>query len=67
MESTMIKVSKIPKTATEDLLLNFFENKRKTGGDDVVHMDYNQSKGTAIITYEASEGSTGFNPLCYIS
>ncbi|CAC5392514.1 Protein mono-ADP-ribosyltransferase PARP15 [Mytilus coruscus] len=52
----MLKVSKIPKTSTEDTLVFFFENTRKFGGGDIESITYDKRSSTAIITFEEDDG-----------
>ena len=59
----IIKVSNIPQGASEDLLTNFFENKRRSGGDDIDEIDYDEGARTAIITFKDPEGILLFNLL----
>ncbi|XP_069138957.1 uncharacterized protein [Argopecten irradians] len=51
--SRMIKVTGIPRQTTEENLTLFFENKRMSGGGDIVKVDFNRD--WAIITFEDSE------------
>ncbi|CAC5423122.1 unnamed protein product [Mytilus coruscus] len=50
--SKMLEVSNIPSDATEDALIFFFENKKRSGGGDVKNIDYNKEKHTAIVTFK---------------
>lgn len=52
----MIKVSNIPTGFSEDSIEFFFENKRKSGGGDIVDLDYDEDSHTAIITFEEEGG-----------
>ena len=56
----MIKVSNIPQGASEDLLANFFENNRRSGGDDIDEIDYDEGERTAIITFKDPESISCF-------
>ena len=60
----MIKVSNIPQGSSEDLLTNFFENKRRSGGDDIDEIEYDEGTRTAIITFKDPEGFTWFKFTC---
>ncbi|KAK3595886.1 hypothetical protein CHS0354_014715 [Potamilus streckersoni] len=55
--SREIEVREIPGNATEEQLLNFFENPRK-GGGSVEEIQYNQAAHTAIVIFESPESVT---------
>ncbi|XP_061194391.1 uncharacterized protein LOC133202571 [Saccostrea echinata] len=48
----MIKVTGIPPGTSEDSLLFFFENRRKSGGDSITDIEYDLDTQSAVITFE---------------
>ena len=57
-ESRAIEVTGLAATTTEDAILNFFENKRRSGGGDVESVDQNPVLGTAVITFTTAESKS---------
>lgn len=51
-----IKVTGIAAKTTKDALLNFFENKRRSGGGEVEEIQYNEDEGLAEVTFYSPEG-----------
>ncbi|CAC5408902.1 unnamed protein product [Mytilus coruscus] len=63
-----IKVSKLPSSATEDEIINFFENRRVSGGHDVEFVDYEKKSNTAFVIFkevEAVEAVLSKTPLLF--
>ena len=52
----MIKVIHLPDKTTEDNLRLFFENTRRSGGGDIVNIEYKKDDATAVITFEEEDG-----------
>ena len=50
-----IEVTGLAPTTTEDAIVNFFENKKRTGGGDVESVDYNPDRGTAVVTFTTAD------------
>ncbi|KXJ05535.1 probable serine/threonine-protein kinase DDB_G0271682 [Exaiptasia diaphana] len=46
-----VRVTGISPKTTKDALLNFFENKRRSGGGEIEDIQYNQDEGIADITF----------------
>lgn len=53
-----IKISNIPPETTETELVLFFENRKRSGGDDVENVNYDRSTHTAIIWFKEEDGMT---------
>lgn len=53
-----IKITNIPSETTEEELVLFFENRKKSGGDEVEKVDYNRSTHTAFIWFKEEDGKT---------
>ena len=51
-----VVVEGIPESTHEDCIEVFFENRRKSGGGPIEHIERDQEKGCVIITYESAEG-----------
>lgn len=54
---TRIKVSGLPAGVTHEYLSNFFENRRKGGGVNVLNVSINTKDSTAIVEFESPEGN----------
>ncbi|XP_022795889.1 poly [ADP-ribose] polymerase 14-like isoform X2 [Stylophora pistillata] len=54
-----IEVTGLAPTTTEDAIVNFFENKKRTGGGDVESVDYNPDRGTAVVTFTTADSVGG--------
>ena len=54
-----VKVSGISSEMSKELLSLLFENRHKTGGGDIEHLEYDDKDGTAVITFE--EAGSKFN------
>ena len=51
-----IKVTGIDKPVSEELLKMYFENKRKSGGGELVQMDYKKEEGIAVMVFKKTKG-----------
>ncbi|KAK3095440.1 hypothetical protein FSP39_014712 [Pinctada imbricata] len=47
-----IRVSNLPKGTTEESLEMFFESKKRSGGDEIETLEYDDSAMTAIVTFK---------------
>lgn len=54
-ESRTIEVTGLAPKTTEDAILNFFENKRRTGGGEIERVNFIPDRGIAFITFAAAE------------
>ena len=54
-ESRTIEVTGLSATTTKDSIEMFFENKRRSGGGEVEHVDYAPDQGKAIVTFANAE------------
>ena len=50
--SKTIKVTGLPASTTKDSILNYFENKRRSGGGEVETVDLNLKAGVAFVTFK---------------
>jgi len=55
-----IEVSGIPSDTSEDYLRMYFESEKRSGGGELIHLQYNQIEGTATITFQDHTGNTVF-------
>ncbi|XP_052088002.1 uncharacterized protein LOC127725187 [Mytilus californianus] len=51
----MLKITKLPKEASEDSIRFFFENKRKYGGGEVSEVELDKNTESAIVTFHEKE------------
>lgn len=51
-----IRVSSLPPNISEELINDFFENTKRSGGGDVENVSYDETKKTAIITFQDPKG-----------
>ena len=51
-----IKVSGLAAKTTEDSILNYFENKRRSGGGEVESVDLRSDTGVAVVTFKDASG-----------
>lgn len=54
----VIEVTNIPSKTTEEELVLFFENRRKSGRGDVKMVEYNMSTHMAVIWFKKEDGMT---------
>jgi len=52
-----VEVSGIPAGISEDYLRMYFESEKRSGGGEVVHLHYNQTQGTAAVTFLSHTGT----------
>lgn len=52
----MLKVTKLPKEASDDSIRFFLENKRKYGGGEVSEVKLDKSTASAIVTFNENGG-----------
>lgn len=64
-ELTTVVVSGVTSSMSKDMLLNYFENSRRSGGGDIQDLNINVKKGKAHITFINSEGNLGVSFLCF--
>ena len=50
-----VEVSGISQCTTHEYLQLFFENPRRSGGGDIVDLQYDSDKGSAIITFKDAD------------
>ncbi|KAL3864768.1 hypothetical protein ACJMK2_006424 [Sinanodonta woodiana] len=50
-----MKVTKLPEDTTEDTLMNYFENRRRSGGGTIKSIEYHPATSSAIIEFEEVE------------
>ena len=50
--SKTIKVAGLPASTTQDSILNYFENKRRSGGGEVETVDLRLEAGLAFVTFK---------------
>ena len=53
---TKVLVTNLPKNVDEEYIEMFFENTRLWKGGDVTGVEYNESKKSAVITFQDSSG-----------
>lgn len=63
---TTIEVSEISSQTSEDFLRRYFESERRSGGGEILQMNYDQCTGTAIITFKSSIGLFSTYLLCWM-
>lgn len=51
-----IQVSSLPSNISEELIADFFENSKRSGGGDVEYVAYDETNKTAIITFQNPTG-----------
>ena len=51
-----VMVTGLATKTTEDSILNYFENKRRSGGGEVENVDFQHDKGVAFVTFEDANG-----------
>lgn len=56
LEDRSVEVLQIPDSLEDDMLWLYFENKRRSGGGNVLSLD--RSGDTAILVFESAEGET---------
>ena len=55
-DSCKVKVTGLPHACDEDLLVMFFENKKRSGGGEVKELEMMHSLEEALITFVDSQG-----------
>ena len=50
-----IKVQGIHKSTSESYMHVFFENRRKSGGGEIEHLDFDTEEGTAVIVFKDAD------------
>ena len=58
-----VKVTGISRGASEDLLLNYFENSRRSHGGPVADLVFKPSLNMAFVTFESAAGERGLDTL----
>jgi len=53
---TTVEVSGIPVATSEEHLKMYFESERRSGGGELVHLQYNEAEGTATVTFNDHTG-----------
>ena len=53
----VVQVSGLPKSVSRDFLELYFENKKRSGGDTLVDLKYDDGEEEAFLTYETDEGT----------
>ena len=54
---TTVEVSGIPVATSEEYLKMYFESEKRSGGGELVHLQYNQTEGTATVTFKDHRGN----------
>ena len=54
--SDTIKVNNIPRAASKDMVILYFENSRKSGGGDLELIQWKPEKGKAVFRFKDSKG-----------
>ena len=62
-EACLIRVEGIPASMKEEILLQLFENKRRSGGGEITDVKYSQGSGTAVITFADPAGRLATKPV----
>ena len=52
-----IKVAGLAANTTEDSILNYFENKRRSGGGEVETVELRSDTGVAFVTFKDGDGT----------
>ena len=55
-DSKTIEVAGLPASTTKDSILNYFENKRRSGGGEVETVDLRLEAGVAFVTFKDIDG-----------
>jgi len=53
---TTVEVSGIPVATSEEYLKMYFESEKRSGGGELVHLQYNQTEGMATVTFKDHTG-----------
>jgi len=53
---TTVEVSGIPVATSEEYLKMYFESEKRSGGGELVHLQYSQAEGTATVTFKHHTG-----------
>lgn len=56
VQQCTVKVTNLPTDATEDVLINYFENTRRSKGGPVSLVDVDREHHTCLITFENPDG-----------
>lgn len=56
----MIKVTNIPNGTSKYYLEFFFENRRRSGGGEIDHIEYDPDTKSAVITFAEPEGGVSY-------
>ena len=62
-ESRTIEVTGISAKTTKEAILNFFENKKRSGGGEVESVDHDSDQGTAVITFTTAESKSRYTVI----
>ena len=62
-ESRTIEVTGISAKTTGEAILNFFENKKRSGGGEVENVDHDSDQGTAVITFTTAESKSRYTVI----
>ncbi len=57
-QSRRVRVEGITGGLSEEILVMFFESKKRSGGGDTECVEVDSSKGTALITFLEAEGTS---------
>ena len=61
-----VKVTGISRGASEDLLLNYFENSRRSHGGPVADLVFKPSLNMAFVTFESAAGERRMDVICVL-
>ena len=51
-----VRVNGLPKSCSQEFLQLYFENYKKSGGDTLTEIEYNEGDEMAYLTFETEEG-----------
>ena len=58
-----VKVSGISSETSKDFLTIFFENRHRSGGGDIEHVEFDDNDGTAVITFEEADSKFSYQAI----
>lgn len=64
LEDRSVEVLQIPSVVDDDLLWLYFENRRRSGGGNLISLSRTRDK--ALLVFESAEGETRNVPQCFI-
>ena len=58
-----VKVSGFSSQTSKDFLTIFFENRHRSGGGDIEHLEYDDSDGIAVITFDEADSKFSYQAI----